>query len=156
MNAEHNSLAKLAVPSVPPPTQGVDPITTQSAGEDDIVVDSVWVAASLKADGYEVIVDGGQSLPSSCDTGQESCAADGSLSSLLGSSSETCLAGGPRTSPCTMSEAVLPDWASASTSASSETCLAGEPRESTPASSEPCHAGGSRTSSGTTCTDNSE
>ncbi|KAH6948036.1 hypothetical protein HPB50_022605 [Hyalomma asiaticum] len=90
MNAEHNSLTKLAVPSVPLPTQGVDPIATQSAGEDEIVVDSVWVAASLKADGYEVIVD------------------------------------------------------------------AGEPRESTPASPEPCHAGGSRTSSGTTCTDNTE
>ncbi|KAL1468961.1 hypothetical protein MTO96_041138, partial [Rhipicephalus appendiculatus] len=66
----------------------LDPLATQSAGEDEIVVDSVWVAASLKAHGYEVIVD------------------------------------------------------------------AGEPRESTPASFEPCHAGGSRTSSGTTCTDN--
>ncbi|KAL1482401.1 hypothetical protein MTO96_033819 [Rhipicephalus appendiculatus] len=86
---------------------GVDPLATQSAGEDEIVADIVWVAASLKAHGYEVIVD-----------------ADGSLSSLLGSSSETC--------------------------------LAGEPLESTPASSEPCHAGGSRTSSGTTCTDNGE
>ncbi|KAL1476887.1 hypothetical protein MTO96_018029 [Rhipicephalus appendiculatus] len=96
MNAEHNSLTKLAAPSVPPPTQGVDPLATQSAGEDEIV-DSVWVAASLKADGYEVIVDGGEPLSSSCDTGKESCA-DGSLSSLLGSSSETCLAGGSRTS----------------------------------------------------------
>ncbi|KAL1483835.1 hypothetical protein MTO96_050182, partial [Rhipicephalus appendiculatus] len=57
MNAEHNSLTKLAAPSVPPPTQGVDPLATQSAGEDEIVVDSVWVAASLKAHGYEVIVD---------------------------------------------------------------------------------------------------
>ncbi|KAL1434695.1 hypothetical protein MTO96_011400, partial [Rhipicephalus appendiculatus] len=81
----------------------VDPLATQSAGEDEIVVDSVWVAASLKADGYEVIVDGGESLSSSCDTGQESCAADGSLSSLLGSSSETCLAGGSRTSSGTTS-----------------------------------------------------
>ncbi|KAL1424105.1 hypothetical protein MTO96_003604 [Rhipicephalus appendiculatus] len=64
---------------------GVDPLATQSAGEDEIV-DSVWVAASLKADGYEVIAD-----------------ADGSLSSLLGSSSETCLAGGSRTSSGTTS-----------------------------------------------------
>ncbi|KAL1481847.1 hypothetical protein MTO96_034151 [Rhipicephalus appendiculatus] len=44
---------------------GVDPLATQSAGEDEIVVDSVWVAASLKADGYEVIVDAGGSLTSS-------------------------------------------------------------------------------------------
>ncbi|KAH7955920.1 hypothetical protein HPB52_005145 [Rhipicephalus sanguineus] len=36
---------------------GADPIATQSVGEDEIVVDSAWVAASLKADGYEVIVD---------------------------------------------------------------------------------------------------
>ncbi|KAL1445568.1 hypothetical protein MTO96_044947 [Rhipicephalus appendiculatus] len=97
MNAEHNSLTKHAAPSVPPLTQGVDTLATQSAGEHEIVVDSVWVTASLKADGYEVIVEGGESLSSSCDTGQESWAADGSLSSLLGSSSETCLAGGCRT-----------------------------------------------------------
>ncbi|KAL1470423.1 hypothetical protein MTO96_024325, partial [Rhipicephalus appendiculatus] len=43
----------------------VDPLGTQSAGEDEIVVDSVWVAASLKADGYEVIVDAGGSRTSS-------------------------------------------------------------------------------------------
>ncbi|KAH6922945.1 hypothetical protein HPB50_020307 [Hyalomma asiaticum] len=71
MNAEHHTLTKLAAPSVPPPTQGFDPIATQSAGEDEIVVDSVWVAASLKADGYEVIVDRGQSLPSSCDAAKK-------------------------------------------------------------------------------------
>ncbi|KAL1419955.1 hypothetical protein MTO96_024808 [Rhipicephalus appendiculatus] len=65
MNAEQNSLTKLAAPSVPPPTLGVDPLATQSAGEDEIVVDSVWVAASLKAHGYEVIADAGGSRTSS-------------------------------------------------------------------------------------------
>ncbi|KAL1426729.1 hypothetical protein MTO96_018044 [Rhipicephalus appendiculatus] len=97
----------------------VDPLATQSAGEDEIVVDSVWVAASLKAHGYEAIVDGGESLSSSCDTGQESYAADGSLSSLLGSSSETCLAGEPRKSTPASSE---PCHASGSRASSGTTC----------------------------------